>query len=256
MVSALTDNFEANVRKYARWREDATLLARISNTNFASKEVKYHNNCRLQYQKVSENTPLALKEKSKDGYVSSPVTSWHETRNIHSEAFEALIYYIEETVLDNNEVYFVKDINSYYQALLHEIGKERAQDLESTTQKLEEKLLKHFGDKIKISKGIKGRGNIAFSSSIDVEDVVRKQQSEKASVDTQLKTIAFMLREAIFDADKRQLPANLTIKDIKEGEIDVPDIVLQFCDVNEDTYHKIEEFVCKMYIWKKFFYFG
>ena len=52
--------------------------ATISNTNFATKEVKYHNNCRLRYQKVAEHTPIALEEKTSentDGSMQTPVSS-------------------------------------------------------------------------------------------------------------------------------------------------------------------------------------
>jgi hypothetical protein len=84
---------------------------------------------------------------------------------------------------------------------LHDIGKEKGYDLEPSTQKLEAKLVKHFGDQIAITSSITGQGMILYSSSIDVEEVVRKQQVGKTHADTQLKTIAFKLREAVFNAE-------------------------------------------------------
>ena len=98
-----------------------------------------------------------------------------------------MTHYVQETVLNNNEVHLVRDINNYYEALLHQIGKEKGHDFKYSTQKLEVKLIKYFGEKVKILKGIKGRGSILFSASIDVQ-VVRKQQSDKTSADTELKT--------------------------------------------------------------------
>ena len=52
--------------------------------------------------------------------------------------------------------------------LLIEIGSEEFVESNFTTQKLEIKLLKHFGDKIVIHKRKTRRGNIIFSSSITV----------------------------------------------------------------------------------------
>ena len=72
------------------------------------------------------------------------------------------------------EVHLTSSINFQYKMLL--IG-EKFIESNFTTQKLEIKLLKHFGDKIVIHKGKTRRGNIIFSSSITVEDAFRRRQT-------------------------------------------------------------------------------
>ena len=73
------------------------------------------------------------------------------------------------------EVHLTSSINFQYKMLL--IG-EKFIESNFTTQKLEIKLLKHFGDKIKVKhKGKTRRGNIIFSSSITVEDAFRRRQT-------------------------------------------------------------------------------
>ena len=47
--------FEANIRKYANWKEDNIMLAKISQIDFAAKEVKYHGWCRAKYQTEAES---------------------------------------------------------------------------------------------------------------------------------------------------------------------------------------------------------
>lgn len=154
---------------------------------FGGKNIKYKlcnkgSQISQPLQIAISKTPVALKEKLRDGSLASPLSSWHEARNIYAEAFKALTYYIHDHVIVNNEVFFVKHINSYYQGLLHEIGREKGYDLASTTQKLEDKLLKHFCEKVKKAKALKGKGNIIFSASIDIEEVVKKQQSKKQAL--------------------------------------------------------------------------
>ena len=47
--------FEENIRKYANWKEDNIMLAKISQIDFAAKEVKYHGWCRAKYQTEAES---------------------------------------------------------------------------------------------------------------------------------------------------------------------------------------------------------
>ena len=47
--------FEANIRKYANWKEDNIMLAKISQIDLAAKEVKYHGWCRAKYQAEAES---------------------------------------------------------------------------------------------------------------------------------------------------------------------------------------------------------
>ena len=47
--------FEGNIRKYANWKEDNIMLAKISQIDLAAKEVKYHGWCRAKYQAEAES---------------------------------------------------------------------------------------------------------------------------------------------------------------------------------------------------------
>ena len=88
----------------------------------------------------------------------------------------------------------------------------------------------NFEDKIVIHKGKTRRGNVIFSSSITLEDAFRREANMKFNIDTKARGVAYALRSVILKAQKTPLPENLTIKDILQGEVQVPDIVNNFLD--------------------------
>ena len=55
VINVETVIFEENIRKYANWKEDNIMLAKISQIDFAAKEVKYHGWCRAKYQTEAES---------------------------------------------------------------------------------------------------------------------------------------------------------------------------------------------------------
>ena len=131
---------------------------------------------------------------------------------------------MNNNVLQNLEVHTLADINKHYRATLREIvGHD---DLLPTTQKLQQKLEKHFGDKIKVSHGKK---NIIFSSSMTVDEAIRAHNtSDRVTQENQIKEVAFLLRKSTFDCKNTVLPNNLTIKNIKKGECETPEILRSF----------------------------
>ena len=74
--------FEANVRKYANWKEDNIMLAKISQINFPDKEVKYHGWCRAKYRTETGSIFRSKNSKTPNGAIKE--------REVHSEAFDAL----------------------------------------------------------------------------------------------------------------------------------------------------------------------
>ena len=45
-------------------------------------------------------------------------SDWHISRNAHQNAFETLIQYVQEEILEKKEVHYLADINKYYESLL------------------------------------------------------------------------------------------------------------------------------------------
>lgn len=109
LVSALTKDFEKNIRGFIRLLNDEKLERRLEGTDFIAKEVKYHNCCRLQYQSRAEARGRSF-DVSKTKSISSG--TWHLQREVHKKAFEALCCYIDEIIIKNKEVMHTADLNN------------------------------------------------------------------------------------------------------------------------------------------------
>ena len=177
LLQVATANFESSIRQYAQWLNDQPMLTKIRNIDFVAKEVLYHGIGRVQYQKSAESSKYHCEKKSlieMGPSVSSSIkitsqTDWHEARRIHNEAFEALCFYVDDTVIKNNQVIHLTDLNSRYSALVYEIGGDQYCDVLITSQKLEAKLTDFYGEKIRILKGKTKQGNLVCNSSIDFD---------------------------------------------------------------------------------------
>ncbi|XP_057304270.1 uncharacterized protein LOC130641476 [Hydractinia symbiolongicarpus] len=227
--AASTENFQENIKKYARWLEDKPMLVRIGNEDFVSKEIYYHGMCRVSYQSKAEKTPLAIQERNEKGMERQKLeTSWHTARGIHCKAFEGVCAYIDDHILKEKDVILLSELKNQYHMLLAEIGNEAFEDIESSSAKLEQKLLKHYKESIQIMKGKTRRGNLIFCSTISEEEAFRKEYSMKTKLKAKIRDVAFALRSAIMEIEKCPIPDEVTFADIKKGEVEAPNELIEF----------------------------
>ena len=220
LVSAETAQFAANIQEYAEMKEDENLLKQIRDQDFVAKGLRYHANCRSLYQSqaraMSKNG-----NQPRTGYIS-------REKEVHREAFDSLISYIEQNVIEKREVHLLTDLNTYYTATVHEIGGEDFQHATPTAQKLDEKLTKHFGERIVVQKGKTKRGNIVHSSEMSKEEALAFKFDKLMDIKMKIRDAALVLREAIMKAPQKQIPSSPTMQDIIGGEVDVPELVQDF----------------------------
>ena len=84
LISASSDEIQDNISDAAKLLDDRKLLTRITNVSFSSKEVKYHNVCRLQYIR---NASKLETNKVKD---QTNCSDWHIARTSHNKSFDSL----------------------------------------------------------------------------------------------------------------------------------------------------------------------
>ena len=153
--------------------------------------------------------------------------SWHHSRDTHFEAFEVVCDFVIKSIIEKEEVHFMKYLNKLYHAALYDIGGPEFDSIRISSDKLAAKLTKTYGDRIKIEYGNARRRNIISSALKNPSGMLRKEVAEELKAHSKIRDAAFMLRRAIMEAP-RKLPDDLQLKDILDGEVDVPDLVHHF----------------------------
>ena len=238
LLHVTEDSLQSSIEGYAKDMNDEEMLIRMSTIDFSTKEVKYHKVCRTNYQNRAyavncereKKNPAAGKteiETANGESSSSGSSNWHTERHLHNQAFQALKTYIGDTIVDKKEVHLLSDLNSYYESILRDIGGPDAKHMKSSAQRLEKKIHKKL-PYLAIEKGKTKRGNVVYLSTLSKEEALRKQYCTVTKDNVQIRNIALKLREAILEAETKKLPENLTLEDIKEGEVKVPEVVNQF----------------------------
>ena len=106
------------------------------------------------------------------------------------------------------EVHCIKNIRTLHQSLIREMNGDEFKDGSPSSQNMEEKLLKRFGDEICMIKGSTRQGNIIFIKTFSISDVFHKENSTTKLHDVQLRDAALVLCEIILSSESKPLPEN------------------------------------------------
>ena len=170
--------------------------------DFIAKEVRYHM-CRVELQSRAEQKRYASKN-----------SIWHEVRDVHAIAFDAIKDFVQKTIINNEEAHFMKDLVLHYHSVMVDVGGPAYDDVIFTTQHLEDKLTTFFGKIIMFDNGNKKRGNIIYNAKTNLQIAVRKAFDSGGEVTEKVREVAFLLRKEIISSKKRSLPATITLPDI------------------------------------------
>ena len=158
------------------------------------KKMCYHSICCVEYQNRAElvsNRSIKTGEGQQNGQDES---WWRFSRRIHNKAFNAHSATINIQIIEDEEVFLIKDPSTQYNALLLDIGGDEFEH-SSTLQELETKLKQMYGDKIRIEQGGTKQGKIVFNSKMRLKDALRKENDIKRRLEIQLRDAALALRE-------------------------------------------------------------
>ena len=81
---------------------------------------------------------------------------------MYPQAFESIEEFFQINIIDMKEVHNIKNIRKLYQSLVGEMGGDKFKDASSSSQNMENKLLKRFGDEICIIEGSTRQGSYYF----------------------------------------------------------------------------------------------
>ena len=144
----------------ARRNSDYEIESKVLHEQFYDKAL-YHNGCICKYLMKTPKETVKEETESSD----------------HDLAFEKLISDINSDLMVNHKVFLMSTLLEKYCALLPE---ERANKY--TSQKLQNRLLRHYGQSIIIQSHGHGRSNIVFSSSVSIGDAINTDSQLKSDL--------------------------------------------------------------------------
>ncbi|CAH2098161.1 unnamed protein product [Euphydryas editha] len=181
--------------------------------NYAQSKIYYHHICQVDFT----NKIKSLNKKATKG-------TWHEHRQNHQIAFYEISLLIKENVIEKGRCFFLTYLHRYYLEFL-EKNKEDTEKVSAyfTPQHLEDKIVKAFSKEIKnffihnkkllAPKHLRSIDDRSFESLQD-EDILQKA--------------ALLLRKLVKQIPIKKLPENVTVQNLKEGEVSVPQALSDF----------------------------
>ena len=225
LVLSSSDEISKSILRCARTLEDNRIFTLLGGSDdFIAKEVRYHPSCDSKFRMKAQH----VLEKKNKSQVFNEENDFIVLRAIHKKAFEFLTEHIQQVVIDKREVHRMNDIKQHYMSLVTEIGGKDWENLNVYIHKIKEKLLDHFKDRLTICMGFNMNEQIIFNSQLNPEEVISKENCSTIRKQVQIKNSAFFLRNVIMKANKQYLNENITISDVHQGEVEIPEEVLMF----------------------------
>ena len=208
---------EEAIKKAALLQNDTVLLTKIADIDFIAKEVKYHHACRKAYLNKAQRTQEKECEKS----------DLQEARETHQKAFGYLADYVKLNILENNRPEFITSIHIHYTAILNDQGH---LNTDYPVRSLTEKIKNHFGEDIAITKSSNKQGNVLYKAGLDPKEAVKSAQQYASTFEFKITDAALHIRAIIQHlwATTSDLPSPVTVEALTEGQVQPPDVLLQF----------------------------
>ena len=138
---------ELNVKEAAQSLNDNDMLAKIGDTGFHSKEVKYHHECKREYfNKVRACSNNSTKDSESE---------------IKMSAFDSLVSYIQSSVVDANRPEYLKSLHRRYCTHLNE-----ASISTPSVRDFGERILQHFAGLVLLDKLSRKQGLVFIQQSV------------------------------------------------------------------------------------------
>ena len=213
LICASTQNLEDNIRNYINLTGCEELRTNLAGGDFVAKDVLYHSICRTRLQNKARKNNPKLTDK----------TEWHDSRDIWVQAFNRVCEIVDDVILGHCGAIQLCDLNTKYEDFASEMCNEQVYHRSST--RLAGRLLDHFKNKIKIF----GLSNKIICPSYMEESTARKHiEMSNSALKLKIRDVAFALRSAVRNAPTRNLPCDLKVEDLALGEIDTPELLLEF----------------------------
>ncbi|KAK7575726.1 hypothetical protein V9T40_012012 [Parthenolecanium corni] len=227
LVRCSTQNFEKSIREECKILQDYDILGSVGCSDFTALEVFYHKICRTRFSKQASAKASQISQRLTDKEQSI----WHLRRKAHNEAFSALCNYINEYILEKEEIASLKNMYDTYSDIVSSHISDELQEIGTAIQRLEEKLNNEYGQKLCFEK-IK-KDTIVFKNGMNISDAVRTQfvtKSESGNPEIVVRKAAHLLRKSILGMGSKNFDEALSVQKILSDTEDLPDLMKHFLE--------------------------
>lgn len=150
-----------------------------------------------------------------------PKSNWHEVRKYSIQAFQHLYTFVEDKIIEKENVVTCKELQKIFSEILTEISPDSASIYRACT--LEKYVLLSFSGILLLYKS--KNKSILFSSKMMVIPIIMQKKLGEMNSNSKLREVASTIRKEILAIKTDQLPETVNVDDILEGECQVPQIV-------------------------------
>ncbi|MES9950704.1 MAG: hypothetical protein ABW118_17235 [Candidatus Thiodiazotropha sp.] len=188
LVKCETTTAENSIKAAAESRKDEKMLCKILGMDLIAREAHYHNHCRRNYTRMDcRNPTFKTSEASK-------------MLDAHAEAFAYISSYIEQTILASQMVERLSMLRERYLNFLSQHHPDAFNE-NYKTYKLKDKLVNHFGDRLRFCQTPK-KAELVYSAEIDEGQAIALA-FELASSDEKFLEEAALITRRHIDCSKR-----------------------------------------------------
>lgn len=191
LTKCITKCAEDSIKNAATDKNDHELLCKIQNQDLVAREAYYHSACRKNYTRKDTR------------HVSHSNSDSTKSQKAHGDSFEYLCRYMEDHILEGQNVERLTMLKERY--LTHLLEHHPSVYNENyKTYKLKDKLVKHFGDRIRFWQPASCNTTSELVYGANVEgNAIEKAFELAASDERRLAESAMLLRRYIFDARRQ-----------------------------------------------------
>lgn len=218
LTKCVTKCAAQSIQKAAIDKQDGSMLGKIQYQDLVAREAHYHNACRQKYTRNEQR------------HVTHTDSESSKAQAAHSESFSFICQYIETHIIEGHNVERLTMLRERYLNHLLE-NDPSAYNEKYKTYKLKDKLVKHFGQRLRFWQPGSSMTSSELVYGANVEGrAVEKAFELAASDERRLVESAMTLRRYIFDEQRQSTPmpwppsSNWLLSDSRKP----PDILITF----------------------------
>jgi len=230
----MTRDAEKAIKVTAKQSSDFRLLGMVDEIDLVAKEAMYHKTCYRSYVRHYESMcdvrPLPECAGMDSLSLKKQIPSdTKDVRAAHNAAFEYLCEYVNDNIIALGTVERMTMLRNRYQMYMQDNSPEFF-DPTLKTCSLKLRLITHFGDRIQFVNPPNNRGDLVYSSDLNLGDAVGVAFDATASETRILADAAHILRRDILNSQKKSPSMEWPPSDsfLQSGAISPPPSLVDF----------------------------